>query len=77
MNQQDADLIARVLSNCGEIVDEQALEAITELFAEALKDTHRFGLLRFLVLSAPEDRNPFAWVQMEDVATVEETIKYL
>jgi hypothetical protein len=49
MTRKDYELIAKVLRNSDEIIDEMALEAIAENFANELESTNpRFNPARFL-----------------------------
>lgn len=52
MTRKDYELIARVLRNSGEMIDEMALEALAENFADELADTNpRFDRDRFISAS--------------------------
>ncbi len=49
MTRKDYQLIARVLRNSDEMIDEMALEALVENFAEALSaENPRFDSKRFI-----------------------------
>lgn len=56
MTRKDYELIARVLRNSDEMIDEMALEALAENFADELADTNpRFDRARFISAATMTD----------------------
>lgn len=56
MTRKDYELIARVLRNADEMIDEMALEALAENFADELAETNpRFDRARFISAATMTD----------------------